>query len=144
MYHLSVITASIKHTTGFTHEYLPLVSYYSEIQKVQNRSYSWVFSNHQQSLASSVLLMSHKPKTRVIFKFSWGTKCYSCFFVNLDVSCTVCLQTNMYICLSPNTLLMNVIASYHCDNSYACWLSMSPFYVYYVHKCSPMGAHLCT
>ena len=75
----------ITHTTGFTSEYSVLLT----STKVHDRSYSLVLPTHQQSLMSSVLLMSHEPNTQVIFKFSQGMKYYSCFFVNLDVNCTV-------------------------------------------------------
>ena len=81
------LLASTKRTTGFTRKYLPQLLLMST--KMHDRSYTWVFSTRQLSLASSVLLMLHEPNTWVIFKISWGTKHYSCFFVNLDVSCTV-------------------------------------------------------
>ena len=60
--------------------------------KVQERSYSWIFSTHQQSIANSVFLVSYEPKTWVIFKFFRGTKRYLCF-VNLNMSCTVSVLT---------------------------------------------------
>ena len=91
-----------------THVHSPLVSDYSRVlhaqqdslasirpllasTKLHNRNYSRVFSTRQQSLASSVLLVSHEPNTRVVFKISRGTTRYSRLFVNLDVSCTVCI-----------------------------------------------------
>ena len=74
--------------TGFTHVYLPLVSDYSQVlcaqqdsltsiqlpvllvsTKVHNRSYLQVFSTCQQSLASSVLLVSHEPNTQLSSNF---------------------------------------------------------------------------
>ena len=92
--------------TGFIHMHLPFVSDYSRVlrarqdslmsiqllltsTKVHNRNFLQVFSTHWQFLLSSILLMSHKLNTRVIFKISRGTKQYLCFFVNLDVSYTV-------------------------------------------------------
>ena len=65
-----------------------LLDYYFSFKKVHNGSYLQVFSTCQQSLVSIVFLMLHKPNMWVIFKFSLGTKRYSCFFVNLDMSCT--------------------------------------------------------
>ena len=76
---------SNKRITGFTHMHLPLVSDYlrvlrarqdslASIQllltsiKLHDRSYLRVFSTHQQSPASSVLLVSHEPNTQVVFQ----------------------------------------------------------------------------
>ena len=47
--------------------------------KVHDRSYLQVFSTRQQSLASSVLLVLHKPNHWVIYKSFQGTKHYSLF-----------------------------------------------------------------
>ena len=80
---------STKRMTGFTHVHLPLVSDYSGVlrarqdslmsiqllltsTKPHDRSSSRVFSTRQQSLTSSVLLLLHKPNTRVVLKISRG------------------------------------------------------------------------
>ena len=59
------LLVSIKHTTGFTHEYLPLVSYHSRVQKcttgvthkyfqlVSNRSWAVYFSCRMQCTSCS-------------------------------------------------------------------------------------------
>ena len=62
--------------------------------KVHDRSYSQVFSPRQQSLASSVLLVSHGPNARVIFKAQSVTRV---FFVNLDVSCILVIARD-FVC----------------------------------------------
>ena len=99
--------------TGFTHVHLPLVSDYSQVLRARQDSLesiscateftckyksaqhkllvsifnsSAIASNHSRAVC---LLASHEPSTRVIFKISRGTKHYSRFFVNLDVSCTI-------------------------------------------------------
>ena len=57
--------------------------------KLHEKNYLGVFSTCQQSLTSSVFLVSHEPNMWVGFKISRGTMRYSHFFVNLAVSCTV-------------------------------------------------------
>ena len=82
-YHLSVITCKY-YTHDRIHLWILPVS-----TKMHDKNYSQVFSIHQQSLMSSVLLVPHEPNMQVAFKFSWGLNRYSHSFVNFDMSCTV-------------------------------------------------------
>ena len=104
IYHLSVITCEY-----YMHDRIHLRVLHAQqdsltsIQlllastKLHDRSYLRVFSTRQQSLASSVLLVSHGLNTRVVFKISQIMTRHSCFFVNLDVSCTVfCLAMDSF------------------------------------------------
>ena len=76
IYHLSVL-ASIKHTTGFTHKYLPLVSYYLRVQNCMTGVTCKYFN--LSAITHSVLLMLHEPNMWFIFKSSQGMKHYLCF-----------------------------------------------------------------
>ena len=119
IYHLSVITreyyvhnrthSSIMRTTGFTHEYYAhdriysqVFSYYSRVQKCTTGVTDVYFQISHEQCASRV--------TWVVFKISQGTKHYMHFFVNLDVSCTVCKDLNR-ICVIRNSSFIFVYAA---------------------------------
>ena len=88
--HSLVITRKcLKYTTVVTRKYLQLVSYVLASTKVHERNCSRAHTTQQQSIASSVFLVSHESNTWVISKIFQVTKDYTHFFVNLDVYCTV-------------------------------------------------------
>ena len=83
-----VLLMRIYHLSVITHEYQAHYRIHLQVFTTCQLLLTSTISTRHQSLVSSVLLVSHELNTRVIFKFSRGMKCYSHFFVNLDVSCT--------------------------------------------------------
>ena len=86
--------ANTKRTTGFTCEYLSLVSYYSRVEKVHDRNYLRAFLTRQLSLVSSILSCRTSP-THELNANSSRHESLLTFFVNLDVSCTVVLNSSV-------------------------------------------------
>ena len=100
IYHLSVITCEYyAHNRIYSRQLQVLHAQQDSLASIQlllvstkcmtGIMYLRVVSTPQQLLASSVLLVSYEPNTRVIFKISRATKHYSHVFVNLVTSCTV-------------------------------------------------------
>ena len=113
--------ASTKCTTGFTREYLSLVSYYSWVEKVHDGNYSRAFSIRQLSLASSILSCRTSP-TRAKFLEARIVTCIFCKLV-CELYCTKLQNICNYILLVYLFKHRNVLskfANYKVDN----WLSV--------------------
>ena len=85
-----------KDTTGFTREYLPLISDYSRAVKSTTREYSPLVSNYSRAVLTRIKYLyvhcntrAFENNSRVLFEICRGTPEDMSIFVNLVVSCTV-------------------------------------------------------
>ena len=100
---------SNKHTTGFTREYLPLVSYYSRVKCARQKLPVSIF-NPSVITREQCSFMSQAYNMRVKCKIPQGTNRYSCFFVNLEMSCTVFITL---IVSCTNTTFLPWLLEFH-------------------------------
>ena len=79
---------STKRTTGSTHKYLPLISYYSQVQSAQQKLLVSIFNSSVITLKECIPHVARAQHASYLQNFLRHEALHA-FFVNLDVSCTV-------------------------------------------------------